>query len=836
MRASEMTAESPRPPSATPPPSATSAPRPRPPSAREPRASPGRPARATPSLVTPETTSGVPDAASASDRATPDDTGAPAAPLPVATTDRPVATTLSRAARPAPAVRPAPAPTPAPAADARAVRPEDDVLLDEELRFSEEDLDDSDADAPPPPRALPAAFADRPAPPETQTPAAFRRARALLDPVPDPDSYDDDDASPDGLLAASSPPRATTPPTSAPGDEPEPEPAPRWDPSGSPTPTPSSRRRSRRRRRVPSEDASSSSSGSRRYFTSEGLAGVQVRVEVANVEVDERACGEDSDEEAEAVVAAVRRWQDPWRRRAPAADAAVDSADSAAPRPRTYSTTEAHPLHPMRGVPADATGADFDGPDASSLGWMWTMDPLPATLEVDFDPETASRLAAEIADAVLDEEIDAALARAEEALARTEEARERVGVGVAREEAREGASVEDSAEGLRAEVRDSAEGFVAAVLDAASSPDAAKEKDKEKDEKDEVAVGTSPGAASGVLAAAAERSVSSPAANARRFPPRSGVSRGDVRRGELPRIVPPAPPPDLTAAASAPGGPAGGRGVAALARRSKVRGRDASTRLTDRDASSPTRALSPLRGFAAASHPLGVGYRGFAPGESSAAASSSSSSSLFAGGDPFSSRADRESRLVTALRGELRSARDERLELESRCQSLQLRSTVAEWERDQLKVRLEELETAWDQHRRALRREVTTRVKVGLDYADDHRGGRTGDDRDEGDEADGVDRRSPALFPQEVLQAVVRGAVDQSVECALGASAAGRSSSYGEGGFDDARRRAPRYVSEGTNAYPGPTGLDGDELDADPAVSEDAAEVYGMVRDALRVG
>ena len=92
------------------------------------------------------------------------------------------------------------------------------------------------------------------------------------------------------------------------------------------------------------------------------------------------------------------------------------------------------------------------------------------------------------------------------------------------------------------------------------------------------------------------------------------------------------------------------------------------------------------------------------------------------------------------------------------------------------------------------------------------------------------------MFPQEVLQAVVRGAVDQSVECALGASAAGRSSSYGEGGFDDARRRAPRYVSEGTNAYPGPTGLDGDELDADPAVSEDAAEVYGMVRDALRVG
>ena len=74
----------------------------------------------------------------------------------------------------------------------------------------------------------------------------------------------------------------------------------------------------------------------------------------------------------------------------------------------------------MRGVSAEAVGADLDGPDAS-LRWMWTMDPLPATPEMAFDPETASRLAAEIADAVLDEEIDAALARAEEALARTEE-------------------------------------------------------------------------------------------------------------------------------------------------------------------------------------------------------------------------------------------------------------------------------------------------------------------------------------------------------------------------------------------------------------------------------
>ena len=111
MRASEMTAETPRPCSTTAPPSATSAPRPRPPSALEPRASSGRPAHPTPFLVNPETGC-VPDAVSATDRADPDDTRTPAAPLPVATA-------FSRPIQPASAVRPAPAPIPAPAADAR---------------------------------------------------------------------------------------------------------------------------------------------------------------------------------------------------------------------------------------------------------------------------------------------------------------------------------------------------------------------------------------------------------------------------------------------------------------------------------------------------------------------------------------------------------------------------------------------------------------------------------------------------------------------------------------------------------------------------------------------
>ena len=185
--------------------------------------------------------------------------------------------------------------------------------------------------------------------------------------------------------------------------------------------------------------------------------------------------------------------------------------------------------------------------------------------------------------------------------------------------------------------------------------------------------------------------------------------------------------------------------------------------------------------------------------------------------------------------------RDERLELESRCQSLQLRSTVAEWERDRLKVRLEELETAWDQHRRALRREVTTRVKVGLDYAENQRERRTGDregDDGEGDEGHAADGRDGHAL--KVARSVSAGGAPGgcsrrggSIRGGAGASAAGRSSS---GGYDDARDRAPRYVSEGTNAYPGPTGLDGDDGEVDPAVSEDAAGVYGMVRDALRVG
>ena len=118
---------------------------------------------------------------------------------------------------------------------------------------------------------------------------------------------------------------------------------------------------------------------------------------------------------------------------------------------------------------------------------------------------------------------------------------------------------------------------------------------------------------------------------------------------------------------------------------------------------------------------------------------------------------DRERRARIAYEDEIRNLREERVELESKVQGLRLRSAVAEWERDQAREQLDELELAWDAHRKALRREVTTRVKVGLDYGGGADGASGGADGDGG-----------RLFPQEVLQAVVRGAVDQSVEAALG--------------------------------------------------------------------
>ena len=118
-------------------------------------------------------------------------------------------------------------------------------------------------------------------------------------------------------------------------------------------------------------------------------------------------------------------------------------------------------------------------------------------------------------------------------------------------------------------------------------------------------------------------------------------------------------------------------------------------------------------------------------------------------------------------------------------------------------------------------------------------------------------RAVPAPFPQEVLQAVVRGAVDQSVECALGAGALRADDDDGGPGAtrgffsptppdaDAFPRRsrdrvAPPFERVAEREHPlrgaASGGFDEERADSeeDAAVAEDAAGLYGMVRDALR--
>ena len=120
-----------------------------------------------------------------------------------------------------------------------------------------------------------------------------------------------------------------------------------------------------------------------------------------------------------------------------------------------------------------------------------------------------------------------------------------------------------------------------------------------------------------------------------------------------------------------------------------------------------------------------------------------------------------------------------------------------------MRSHVEELERSLEQHRRALRREVTTRVKVGLDYGD-FRGGRHVGSDGSVVGSEHAHHRAP-LFPQEVLQAVVRGAVDQSVECALGT---GHGGPVGHGAaLVDRATGAAGTDASGTNARavsPGP--------------------------------
>ena len=170
---------------------------------------------------------------------------------------------------------------------------------------------------------------------------------------------------------------------------------------------------------------------------------------------------------------------------------------------------------------------------------------------------------------------------------------------------------------------------------------------------------------------------------------------------------------------------------------------------------------------------------------------------------------------------------------------------------------------------------MTTRVKVGLDYGD-FRGGRHVGSDGSVVGSEHAHHRAP-LFPQEVLQAVVRGAVDQSVECALGTGHGGpvghgaalvdRASGGGGdrrvgGGLS--RSSISRAIDDDADSaqtlpaasppYPAPYVPASDlDLDAgatqlaggdvvefaarapDAGVLEDASHLYSMVRDALRV-
>ena len=659
-------------------------------------------------------------------------------------------------------------------------------------------------------------------------------------------------------------------------------------------------------------------------FTGEALAGVQVQVEVANVEVDERACGEDSDEEAEAVVAAVRRWQDPWRRH----------RDATAPARSTYSTTAAHPLHPIVGVadPAAFDGAADPAADPAAAAMrrtMWRRDDAGA-IDDDDAPTTPRAAAAEsrespfgefaavddgepphppraapvlpamdadIRDAAraieearrvldrelastadyedaMDDAVDAAFARAEETLARTEETAAVLSPGATS----------------------------GGVVHGGGTPG--------RPGKDEEGGGDRVEEVGGEISRRAGVDVSTDSA----FDGGGAGGAGSAavfRSRSLESSPPAAPASDLSsasAASSAAGGASGGAAVASLARRSSskkriemppaaaVAGHDRPSRLHSPAAKS--RPTSREAGFGSPARERGGGHPGTHPG-THPGASGGSVASAFAstfglggyGFDPTDPVArnggtcargvadlvmNRESRLVGALRGEIRRAREERMELEARCQGLQLRSSAAEWERDRLRSHVEELERSLEQHRRALRREVTTRVKVGLDYGDFRGGRHVGSD---GSNAGGSEQsphhRAP-LFPQEVLQAVVRGAVDQSVECALGTGQGGPAGhgaalvDRGSGGGGDHRRgdERARGLSQSSIAraidddadsartspgvpplYPAPFVPASDiDLDApgevvvdeathvpDAGVLEDASHLYSMVRDALRV-
>ena len=122
------------------------------------------------------------------------------------------------------------------------------------------------------------------------------------------------------------------------------------------------------------DDASASSGG----FECEGesLAGVHVRVEVASVHVDDR--DGDSDEDAELVADAVRRWQvggngshSRTRRAATSSSPRGDEIPRTRPRLFTYSTLPTHPMHPRTFDGARDASLD-DADDEALARAMWS--------------------------------------------------------------------------------------------------------------------------------------------------------------------------------------------------------------------------------------------------------------------------------------------------------------------------------------------------------------------------------------------------------------------------------------------------------------------------------
>ena len=544
------------------------------------------------------------------------------------------------------------------------------------------------------------------------------------------------------------------------------------------------------------DDASASSGG----FECEGesLAGVHVRVEVASVEVDERAG--DSDDDAELVTDAVRRWQDGSRTRLASARRVSANAYSSpldgtpeTPRLFTYSTLPTHPMHPRT---VEGTGdASFDDADDEALARaMWSRSERTAGGAAVGPPP--------------DDE--------------TEETRE----------------TEDAA---NFSVRGDAN--VRGAYARAVFPETLETPHPDRTRRSPTAAASTP------VPALARRTV-----------PRS-----------CPRDVA-SPESRLAAYAAAPR-----RGSRQVSRTNFPRRWVAARAPESRDGKHPNREnrenrLNRFPTRLGGSH-VGGSFVFVKDATNDALATRSEGAESRRGDGDVND-------LVAALRRDLAAARERETELETRVSVARFRETSAEHERSFLlrKVRaLEHRVAAMERlgdggFRPSLRREITTRVKVGLDYeaieANDRAHGRASDEGALGrsHRRDGRDGRA---FPRAVLQAVVRGAVDRSVERALGGasllldgSESSRRAAWSpNGGFRPHHSDDSRFGSEAEGGEGGEGGdahgfrEEGraDERDDDPRLASasrfsaeilreasetdederDAAKAYALVRDAL---